>query len=93
MPAEADYVNADAIHAELAAALVAATTVIVDFTGTRFCDSAGIREIIIARRLARASNVQLRLAVPPGPLTPVFSITSLDQVVPIYPTLAAALTA
>jgi anti-sigma B factor antagonist len=65
--------------------------VIADLTGTEFCDSAGLRIIVLARDWAAADNVELRLAVPPGPALTVMKIVGLDQVLPIYPSLDKAL--
>ena len=74
-----------------AAALVAGTTtVIVDFSATTFCDTAGLREMVLAKRLALATRIDLRLVVP-GSLTRIFKLTGLDGVIPLYPTLGEAL--
>lgn len=91
MPAEADYATAPAIRRGIADALAASpTTLILDFTPTQFCDSAGLREVILAHRHARTGHITLRLAVPPD-RTRVFAITGLTGIVPIYPSLDAAL--
>jgi anti-sigma B factor antagonist len=91
MPDEVDYNNAIDVHAEMIAALVTGTAVVVaDFTHTTFCDTSGIGEIVTARRLATATQIELRLVVP-GRLRRIFTLTGLDQLLPVFPTLAAAL--
>lgn len=65
--------------------------VVADLTTTVFCDSAGLRILALARDWAEADNVELRLAVPPGPPLAVITLVGLDRLVPIYPSLGQAL--
>ena len=91
MPAVAGYGSAGAIGTDIAAALATGpATLVIDFTHTRFCDSAGIREMVIAQRLAQAQGVDLRLAVPAA-LARIFALTGADRMLPSFPTLSAAL--
>lgn len=92
MPAEVVYTDVRDVNAALLAAMASGTaTVVADFTGTEFCDSAGIREMVIAQRLANAHGINLRLVVPPNSVSRVFALAGLDSVLPIYHTLIAAL--
>jgi anti-sigma B factor antagonist len=93
LPAEIDYPGAERVSQDLAAAFMpGVTTVIADLSSSVFCDTAGIREMIVAHRRAAASNIAFRLVVPTS-LARIFAVTGLTGVLAIYPTLAAALAA
>src|ERR1700691_4269940 len=95
LPGEISYYTAPLVHDELMAALEpGVTTVILDLTLTTFFDSAGLAKITIARQLAAAYHIDLRVVVPSSsPLALFFASSGLDRVVAIYPTLRRALTA
>jgi anti-sigma B factor antagonist len=91
-PEEIDITNA----AELRAALVETaedghTTLVVDMTGTRFCDSAGLHVLVHAHKRARASGGELLLALHAAELLRVLEITGIDQMVPTCASLDEAL--
>lgn len=89
-PAEIDATNADEIHrALLGAASDGAAVLIIDMSEATLCDSAGLRAIITAQKQAATTGTQLRLAAT-GVLW-ILTITGLDRLIPVYPTLAAAL--
>ena len=93
LPAVVEYANAGQVRQELALALAAgAATVIVDLTSTTFCDTAGVREMVLVRKVALAEGIGLRVVVP-ARLRPQFAWTGLDQVMAVYPSLSAALAA
>ena len=55
--AEIDMANADRVGADLEAAFGPGVGVVVaDMSGTRFCDSLGIRALVMAYRWAKASD-------------------------------------
>ena len=95
LPGEISYYTAPQVHDELLAALEpGVSTVILDLTLTTFFDSAGLAEITVARQLAAAYHIDLRVVVPPSsPLAGFFGSSGLDRVLAIYPTLRGALTA
>jgi anti-anti-sigma factor len=95
LPGEISYYTAPQVHDELLAALEpGVTTVILDLTLTTFFDSAGLAEITVARELATAYHIDLRVVVPPSsPLAGFFGSSGLDRGLAIYPTLRGALTA
>jgi anti-anti-sigma factor len=95
LPGEISYYTAPLVHDELMAALEpGVSTVILDLTLTTFFDSAGLAKITIARQLAAAYHIDLRVVVPSSsPLALFFASSGLDRVVAIYPTLRTALTA
>lgn len=87
LPAEIDLTNADQVYDQLCAALsTGAPVIIADLTGTTFCDSSGLRRLLMARNQATARNVQLRLAIlPGGAVRRVAELHGLDQLMPVYP--------
>jgi len=95
MPAEIDLANAGWVGEQLRTAASPGVTVIVaDLTATEFCDSAGIRTLLGARDTVAASHAQLRLAVARGgAVRRALQAIGLQQVLPLYPTVAAALAA
>ena len=66
--------------------------VVVDLTGTVFCDLAGLRELMRAHQQAVAGGGGLRLVAPAeGAFARSFSITGLDGVIPHFATVKQAL--
>lgn len=91
-PAEFDISTAGDVAKRLRATIApGVSAVVADLTTTMFCDSSGIRIVVLARDWATTDNVELRLVVPPGPTLVVLKLVGLDQLVPIYPTLDQAL--
>jgi anti-sigma B factor antagonist len=67
-------------------------TVVVDLTGTRFCDSAGLRELIRAHKRSVADGGGLRLVtLADGAFLRIFTIVGLDGIIPHFATLKQAL--
>ena len=90
MPAEIDVTNADEIRqALLAAASHDAAVLIIDMGATTFCDSAGVQAIIDTHNQAAATHIQLRLVA--TAVLRILELVGIDQLIPIYPTLEAAL--
>ncbi len=94
MPAEIDLANAGRVGEQLQTAVGPGVTVVVaDLTSTEFCDSAGIRTLLSARDTIAAQCAQLRLAVArDGAVRRALQAVGLQQVLPLYPTVEAALT-
>lgn len=93
-PTEIDIATADDLErALLAAAACGHTVILVDMTGTRFCDSAGLRVLAAAHRRAVAEGGELRL-VPPagGSVVHVLTLTGMGRLIPIFGSLEEALT-
>lgn len=90
MPAEIDAANADQVRlALLSAARPGVPVLIIDMTGTTFCDSSGVHAVITAYRQAAQTGTQLRLAA--TVVQRIFTVIGADQLMPIYPALEAAL--
>jgi anti-sigma B factor antagonist len=92
VPAEIDIVNAGEVRqALLAAASHDAAVLVIDMSGTTFCDSAGVQAIIDTYHQAAAAHTQLRLVA--TAVLRILTLVGVDQLIPIYPTLDAALAA
>lgn len=90
MPAEIDVLNADEAGAALlAAASQGPAVLIVDMSATTFCDSAGVRAIVVAYRHAAAAGIQLKLVA--TAVERILTLAGLRDLVPIDSTLEAAL--
>jgi anti-anti-sigma factor len=70
-----------------------AAVLIADMTGTASCDHAGADAIARACQRAGISGTQVRLVATALGVRRVLSIEGLDRMVPIYPTLEAAVAA
>lgn len=91
-PEEFDITNAGDVAKRLRAVITpGAGAIVADLTTTAFCDSSGIRILMLARDWATVDDVEFRLAVPPGPALVVMKLVGLDQLLPIYPSLDEAL--
>lgn len=93
-PAQLDVSNADEVAGQLRAAIAPGpgdSTVVADLTATALRDSSGVDVILRARDWATADQVELRLAVPPGPTLAALKLAGLDELVPIYQALDEAL--
>lgn len=92
-PAEIDVTTAGQLRAMLAAwAARGHTTVVVDMTGTQFCDSGGLTVLVRAHKHALAENGELRVVLPASGTVPrVFTLTGLDQLIPHFTGLEQAL--
>lgn len=68
------------------------TTVVVDMTGTAFCDCAGFRELVLAHRRGAADGGGLRLVSPAGStLLRAIAAAGLDGVIPHFASSKQAL--
>ena len=92
-PAEIDATTAGQLRAVLADwAARGHTTLVVDLTGTRFCDSAGLTALVRAYQQALFDDGDLRVVLPAGGAVPrVFTLTGLDQLIPHFTGLQQAL--
>jgi anti-sigma B factor antagonist len=93
LPEEIDLANAPDVTDELSKAIATGTPIVIaDLTTTDFCDSAGIRALLIADQQATASGAELRLAMPDhGGVPRVIEVMGLERLLPMYPGLDAAL--
>jgi anti-sigma B factor antagonist len=91
-PEEIDVTNAEALRsALLKAAMNGHTTIVVDMTATRFCDSSGLHTLMAARKRAEGEGREVVLVIPSTTVLRVFAITGMDRVIPTFTTLPEAL--
>jgi anti-sigma B factor antagonist len=94
LPAEIDMANAEDVGEQLRSAFTPGVTlVIADLTSTVFCDSAGARQLVLAHHSADARDAQVRFVIPDRSMLRVLTLTGLDQLLSIYPSLGAAVSA
>jgi anti-sigma B factor antagonist len=70
-----------------------AAELIIDMTGTVSCDHEGAAAVARAHQRAAASGTQLRLAVTAGAVRRVLCLNGLDRLIPVHPSLGAAIAA
>jgi anti-sigma B factor antagonist len=63
---------------------------VVDLAGVSFIDSSGLSALVSGLRSARQAGGDLRIAAAGSQPVTLFSLTSLDQVFRLYPTVEAA---
>ena len=92
LPAEIDVTNADATREELLAVLnQGAAMLVADMSKTVFCDSSGVSALVRVFRHATTSGATIRLVVSTPAVQRVLSITGVDRLVRVYPSVAASL--
>ena len=92
-PAEIDITTAGELQAVLAHWRTRGyAVVVVDMTGTHFCDSAGLTELVQAHRQAVADGGGLRLVIAADDaVLRIFTLIGLDRVIPRFASLGEAL--
>lgn len=93
VPAEIDITTADQLRLALLEAVAhGQDTVVVDMTGTRFCDSAAFSVLARAHKRALEDGGELRLVIPAGgAVFRIFTLTRLDHFIPRFGSLQEAL--
>jgi anti-sigma B factor antagonist len=92
LPEEIDVTIADAVRDELLAVLdQGAALLVADLSTTEFCDSAGVSALVRAYRRAGASGSCVRFVVSTPAVKRVLSITGVDRLVDIFPSVAASM--
>jgi anti-sigma B factor antagonist len=92
LPVEIDATNADAVREDLLAVLNrGAVLLVADLSKTTFCDSAGVSALVRTFRRAAASASGMRLVVSTPTVQRVLSITGVDRLLDIFPSVAASL--
>ena len=92
-PAEIDTITAGQLRTVLLhSAAHGHTVIVVDMTGTWFCDSVGFSVLVGAHRRARGEGGELRLVIPAdSAVSRIFTVTGLDWVIPRFARLDQAL--
>ncbi len=94
LPEHIDVSNAGQIREELLSVINrGADALIADMTATISCDHAGADAVVRAYQRAVISGTELRLVVTARIVSRVLSLSGLDRVISIYPSLEAAMVA
>jgi anti-anti-sigma factor len=94
LPAEISFTNARVESRDLLAAVVpGVTAVIADMTATTFCDQAGANMLALVRSQAHMQKTRLILVVSSAAVLRALSLTGLEQLLSVYPSLDEALSA
>ena len=94
LPAEIDIDNAEDVGEQLRSAFTrGAAVVIADLTSTVFCDSSGARQFVLSHNYADFHDAQVRFVIPDRNLLRVLTVSGIDQLLSIYPSLDAAVSA
>jgi anti-sigma B factor antagonist len=93
LPAEIDVTNAESVREDLLAVLNhGAVLLIADLSNTTFCDSAGVSALVRTFTQATASgSSSMRAVVSTPAVQRILSITGVDRLLAIYPSVAASL--
>jgi anti-sigma B factor antagonist len=92
LPVEIDVTNADAVRDDLLSVMSqGATLLIADMSATNFCDSAGVSALVRTFRQANTGTSAMRLVVSTPAVQRVLSITEVDRLVDVYPSVTASL--
>jgi anti-anti-sigma factor len=91
-PVEIDITNAAGLRAALSEATARGRgTLVVDMSGTQFCDSSGIHILVRAHNRALAAGGELLLVLTAATVLRIFAITGIDRIIPSFPSLDEAL--
>ena len=94
LPEQIDVSDAGQIREQLLSVINrGAAALIADLTATLSCDHAGTEAVLRAYQRALISGTQLRLVVTAPIVQRVLSVSGLDRLIPIYPSLEAAIAA
>lgn len=92
LPCEVDISNAPRLGRELLGAFGPRVTVVIaDMSLTEFCDSSGIRHLLLANDAAIARGGELRVVVRSPTVLRVMETVGVDQMLRIYSSLDKAL--
>jgi anti-sigma B factor antagonist len=90
-PEAVDITNADGLRAALLESSEQSHgRLVVDMSGTQFCDTAGLHALVGAHKRALAQGGQVRLVVSGAAVQRIFALTGLDQVIPNFASVQEA---
>ena len=88
---EVDLANAASLRTALTSAIGTGTRlIVVDLTSLRYIDSSGINVLLETNRNFAKDGCMLVIAVVPSMIQRTFKIVGLEQAIPIFPTVEAA---
>ncbi len=91
-PEEIDITNAAGLRTALLEAFAHGRgTLVVDMSGTQFCDSSGINVLVRAHQRAQAEGGELLLVLTATTVLRAFRITGIDRIIRSFSSLEKAL--
>jgi anti-sigma B factor antagonist len=90
-PEEIDIGNAAQLRSALLRAAADHPVIVVDLSGTEFCDSSGLNVLVRALRRAQADGGEVRLVATTAPVLRILSVTGVGTVLPLFASVAEAL--
>jgi len=90
-PAEIDLANVAELREALYSAATGQAIVVVDMSGTQFCDSSGVAALVGAFKRTRADGGGLRLVLGADSVRKIFKVTGVDRFLEMYESVPAAL--
>jgi anti-sigma B factor antagonist len=92
LPREIDFTNAEQVCAELCVhASAGADVIVADMTGTRFCDSAGLRMLLVVNDRLAGTASQFQVVIPAdSPLMRALKFIGFDKILKIAPATTPA---
>jgi anti-sigma B factor antagonist len=90
-PEEIDVANSGQLRSALLHAAAINPVVIVDMSGTDFCDSNGLSVLVRALRRVQADGGEVRLVVRTAPVLRILSITGVGSLFGVFGSVAEAL--
>jgi anti-sigma B factor antagonist len=90
---ELDLGSIGALKEAVGHRLTAEAHVVLDLAGLTFCDSTGLGAFVALHRQARSTSARFALAAPRRRIADLFTLSGIDQVISVYDSVAAALSA
>jgi anti-sigma B factor antagonist len=90
---ELDLGSIGALKEAVGHRLTAGANVVLDLAGLTFCDSTGLGAFVALHRQARSADARFGLAAPRRRIADLFTLSGIDQVISVYDSVDAALSA
>jgi anti-sigma B factor antagonist len=90
---ELDLASIGTLKDVVADRLGSGAQVVLDLAGLTFCDSTGLGAFVALHRRARSAGARLTLAAPRRRIADLFTLSGIDQVISVYDSVEAALSA
>ena len=90
-PEEIDIANSGEFRSSLLSAAALSPTIIVDLSGTEFCDSSGLSVLVRALRRAQAEGGEVRLVACTAPVLRILAVTGVGSILPVFASMEQAL--
>jgi anti-sigma B factor antagonist len=92
LPVELDITNSGQTGARLLAALETHPEVVIaDMSMTEFCDSSGIRSLVLASKSMADNGAELRIVLSSPDVRRILHVVGADEILRLYPDIPAAM--